>query len=57
MAPYIADCLMRNPAPFSYKQIFTYTIYRKYKPAVDAILVAEGRSELIVPLDWEKGIQ
>ena len=45
MAMFIAQRIMDGT--FKYKQIFGFRIYQRYKPDTDAILIAEGREDLI----------
>lgn len=45
MAMFIALRLIDGT--FRYKQIFGFKMYQKFKEATDAILVAEGRQDLI----------
>ena len=46
MAGYLATKIMNGTA--SYTQVFSVSIYKVYKEAVDAILIDEGRQDLIV---------
>lgn len=48
MAMFIALRLMDGT--FKYKKIFGFKIYQRYKEDTDAILVAEGRQDLIEEL-------
>lgn len=45
MAMFIAMRLMDGK--FKYKVIFGYKLYKKYQEETDAILIAEGREDLI----------
>ncbi|MEJ8785026.1 hypothetical protein [Peptoniphilus sp. HCN-40583] len=45
MSMFIALRIMDGT--FKYKQIFGFRIYQRYKPDTDAILIAEGREDLI----------
>lgn len=45
MSMFIALRIMDGT--FSYKQIFGFRIYQRYKEEVTAILIAEGREDLI----------
>lgn len=46
MAMYMAEKIMSGQQ--SYKKIFSVILYRRYQADVDAILIAEGREDLIV---------
>lgn len=46
MAMYIAMKIMEGKQ--DYAAIFSISLYRKYKEDVDAILIAEGRQDLII---------
>lgn len=46
MAGYIARKIMEGKQ--DYQSVFSITLYIKYQEDVDAILVAEGREDLIV---------
>lgn len=45
MAMYMALKIMEGTQ--DYKKIFEFALYKKYQDDVDAILIAEGREELI----------
>lgn len=45
MAMFIALRILDGT--FRYKQIFGFRIYQRYKEQTDAILIAEGREDLI----------
>jgi hypothetical protein len=45
MAMYIATKIMEGTQDYSY--VFSIQIYKKYQADVDAILIAEGRQDLI----------
>lgn len=45
MAMFIAQKIIDGT--FSYKQIFSFALYKRYQTEVDAILTAEGRTDLI----------
>jgi hypothetical protein len=45
MAAYLARGIMEGR--LNYSAVFSISLYTKYKADVDAILVAEGRQELI----------
>lgn len=46
IAMYIATKIMNGSQSYSY--VFSITMYQRYKADVDAILIAEGRQDLIV---------
>lgn len=46
MAMYMAEKIMSGQQ--SYIKIFSVSIYKKYQDDVNAILIAEGREDLIV---------
>lgn len=45
MAPYFADAIMEGR--MDYRAVFAITLYQRYQDAVDAILTAEGKQDLI----------
>jgi len=45
MAMYIAEKIMNGQQ--SYTKVFSISIYKKYQADTDAILVAEGKENLI----------
>ena len=45
MAMYIAIKIMEGKQ--DYAKIFSFPLYKKYQDDVDAILIAEGREDLI----------
>lgn len=45
MAMFIAHRIIDGT--FTYKQIFSFRLYQRYKLDTDAILIAEGRQDLI----------
>lgn len=45
MAMFIALRIMDST--FTYKQIFGFRLYQRYKEETNAILIAEGREDLI----------
>lgn len=49
MAIYFAKLILEETV--TYKQVFAFAFYRRYKPAVDEILTLEGRADLIQELD------
>lgn len=49
MALYIAKKMIEGR--MDYKYIFGCILYKKYQADVDAILIGEGREDLIVPVD------
>lgn len=48
MAMYIATKIMNKEQ--SYIKVFSIPMYKKYQVDVDAILISEGREDLIVSL-------
>lgn len=48
MAMYMAEKILQGKQ--NYKNIFSISIYKKYQADVDAILIAEGREDLIVTI-------
>lgn len=48
MAMYMAEKILQGKQ--NYKNIFNISIYKKYQADVDAILIAEGREDLIVTI-------
>lgn len=46
MAMYIAQKILDGQQ--SYLKVFSLKMYQKYQPDVDAILIAEGKDDLIV---------
>lgn len=47
MALYIANKIMEGTQDYAY--IFSIQIYKRYQSDVDAILISEGRQDLIKP--------
>lgn len=45
MAMYMADKIMSGSQ--DYARVFSINLYKKYQEDVDAILIAEGREDLI----------
>ena len=45
MAMYIAQRILDGK--ISYEHVFSISIYKRYQDDVDAILIAEGRGDLI----------
>lgn len=45
MAMYTADKILQGKQ--DYAKVFSVSIYKKYQEDVDAILIAEGREDLI----------
>lgn len=45
MAMYMADKILQGKQ--DYAKVFSVSIYKKYQEDVDAILIAEGREDLI----------
>lgn len=45
MAMYMADKILQGKQ--DYAKMFSVSIYKKYQEDVDAILIAEGREDLI----------
>jgi hypothetical protein len=48
MAAYLADRIIKGVA--TYTLVFSCPVYKPYKTDVDAILIAEGHGDLIVPI-------
>ena len=46
MAMYMAEKIMSGSQ--NYAKIFSVSLYKKYQEDVDAILIAEGREDLMV---------
>lgn len=46
MAMYMATKIMEGKQTYEY--VFSISIYKRYQADVDAILIAEGREDLIV---------
>lgn len=46
MALFMAEKI--KDGTMNYKAIFSFALYKKYQADVDAILVADGREDLIV---------
>lgn len=46
MAAYFATQIMEGK--ITYEKVFSISLYKKYQNDVDAILIAEGREDLIV---------
>ena len=45
MAMYMAEKILQGKQ--SYEKVFSISLYKKYQDDVDAILIAEGREDLI----------
>ena len=45
MAMYMAEKILQGTQ--DYEKIFNFSLYKKYQDDVDAILIAEGREDLI----------
>lgn len=48
MAMFISRKIMEGSQDYSY--VFSISVYKRYQADVDAILIAEGRQDLIVPI-------
>lgn len=46
MAMYMAERILNGSQDYS--RIFSVSLYKKYQDDVDAILIAEGREDLII---------
>lgn len=46
MAMYMAEKILQGKQ--DYARVFSISLYKKYQEDVDAILIAEGREDLIV---------
>lgn len=49
MAMYIATKILEGKQDYAY--VFSISLYVRYQADVDAILIAEGRQDLIVPIN------